>query len=81
LHLLFDLFSFKCATCDMTLTLKNYVGQGGIPYCKAHNPSAAGGMGADPNAGAKADGMCNAIVQRRTKREREREREREKKKC
>tara|TARA_R110002050_G_scaffold70543_7_gene152032 strand:- start:584 stop:880 length:297 start_codon:yes stop_codon:yes gene_type:complete len=30
---------FKCATCDMTLTMKNYSATGGVPYCKAHYPA------------------------------------------
>ena len=29
---------FKCATCNMTLNMKNYAATGGIPYCKAHYP-------------------------------------------
>eukprot|EP00007_Cunea_sp_BSH-02190019_P009384 CAMPEP_0174232474 /NCGR_PEP_ID=MMETSP0417-20130205/2751_1 /TAXON_ID=242541 /ORGANISM="Mayorella sp, Strain BSH-02190019" /LENGTH=155 /DNA_ID=CAMNT_0015310537 /DNA_START=93 /DNA_END=557 /DNA_ORIENTATION=- len=30
---------FKCDTCQMTLTMKNYSAVGGVPYCKAHYPA------------------------------------------
>ena len=30
---------FKCSVCGMKLTLKNYAGLGGVPYCKHHYPA------------------------------------------